>query len=77
MNPLVHRQAVTLKRMISSREVLKKLKEDGWTVVRVRGSHSQLHHPTKEGIVTVKHPVKDFPIGTIRSMERQSGIKLL
>ena len=74
---MAHRQIVALNRMISSREVLKKLKKDGWTVVRVRGSHTHLHHPRKEGIVTVKHPAKDFPIGTIRSMERQSGIKLL
>ncbi|MDB4914679.1 MAG: hypothetical protein JWM95_2323 [Gemmatimonadetes bacterium] len=63
--------------MISSREVLKKLKADGWEVVMVKGSHHHLKHPTKQGKVTVKHPAKDFPIGTIRSMEAQSGVELI
>jgi hypothetical protein len=31
---------------------------------------------TRPGIVTVKHPAKDFPVGTLKSMERQSGVKL-
>ena len=26
--------------------------------------------------VIVKHPTKDYPTGTLRSMERQSGVKL-
>jgi predicted RNA binding protein YcfA (HicA-like mRNA interferase family) len=33
-------------------------------------------HPTKPGIVTVPHPKKDMPIGTLRSIEKQSGLKL-
>ncbi len=35
------------------REVLKLLRKDGWFVDRQRGSHRQLHHPTKPGTVTV------------------------
>ena len=31
---------------------------------------------TIAGIVTVPHPKKDFPIGTLKSIERQSGVKL-
>ena len=61
---------------MTSKEVLKKLKQDGWYEVRQQGSHVHLRHPTKAGIVTVKHPAKDFPIGTLKSMERQAGIKL-
>jgi predicted RNA binding protein YcfA (HicA-like mRNA interferase family) len=60
---------------MDSRTILKRLSEDGWTVVRVKGSHHQLQHPTKKGTVTVKHPAKDFPIGTLKSIERQSGLK--
>ena len=63
--------------MISSRAVLQKLKSHGWVVVLKRGSHWQLKHPTKAGKVTVKHPAKDYPPCTIKSMERQSGIKLV
>ncbi len=35
------------------RDVLKRLKKDGWFVVRQTGSHRQLHHATKPGTVTV------------------------
>lgn len=60
---------------ISSREVIKKLKEDGWYEVACVGSHHQFKHPTKPGRVTVKHPCKDIPPATLRSIERQSGLK--
>lgn len=60
---------------MDSRTILKRLSEDGWTVVRVKGSHHHLQHPTKKGTVTVKHPAKDIPIGTLKSIERQSGLK--
>ena len=62
--------------MVDSKEVLRRLKADGWTVARVKGSHHHLAHPTKPGVVTVKHPAKDFPIGTLKSMEAQSGLSL-
>lgn len=41
-----------------------------------KGSHVQLKHPTKPGRVTVPHPRKDMAIGTLKSIERQAGIKL-
>ena len=59
----------------SSREVISILKEDGWYEVNVVGSHHQYKHPTKKGRVTVKDPDKDIPIQTLRSIERQSGLK--
>ena len=37
-----------------------------------RGSHHQFTHPEKPGRVTVKHPGKDLPIGTLRSIYRQA-----
>jgi len=61
---------------ISSREVIKKLADDCWVEVAQSGSHKQFKHPTKKGRVTVNHPVKDMKIGTIESIEKQSGVKL-
>ena len=58
----------------SSREVIQKLKEDGWYEVNIVGSHHQFKHPVKKGRVTVKHPDKDIPLKTIKSIERQSGL---
>ena len=62
---------------MSSSEVIAKLKADGWHLARTKGSHHHFAHVTKPGIVTVPHPKKDLPIGTLKSIERQSGIKLL
>lgn len=52
------------------------LKRDGWTLARTKGSHQHFKHPTKAGIVTVPHPRKDLPKGTLKSIERQSSVKL-
>lgn len=60
---------------LSSREVIKILKADGWYQVNCVGDHVQFKHPTKKGRVTVTHPVKDIPLGTLRSIEKHSGIK--
>ena len=59
----------------SSREVLKMLYADGWYKVGYEGDHLQLKHPTKKGKVTVTHPAKTIPIGTLKGIERQSGLK--
>ncbi len=59
----------------SSREVLKVLLADGWEEVNCVGDHYQLKHPTKKGKVTITHPKKHIPIGTLKSIERQAGVK--
>jgi predicted RNA binding protein YcfA (HicA-like mRNA interferase family) len=59
----------------SSREVIKMLLNDGWYEVSVVGSHHQFKHPTKKGRTTVKHPTKDIPPDTLKSIEKQSGLK--
>lgn len=60
---------------MNSREILRRLKADGWYEVAQEGSHVQLKHPSKPGRVTVPHPKKDLPLGTVRSIEKQSGLK--
>lgn len=59
----------------SSREILKILIEDGWYEVGCVGDHHQFKHPTKPGRVTVTHPRKSIPIGTLKSIQKQAGIK--
>lgn len=61
---------------MSSRDILRKLKAAGWVQVAQRGSHVQLKHPQHTGRVTVPHPKRDIPIGTLRSIEHQAGIRL-
>jgi len=61
---------------MNSRDVLKALLRDGWYEVNQVGSHKQLKHPVKKGRVTLPHPKRDIPIGTLKSIEKQAGIKL-
>ena len=61
---------------MNSREVIAKLMADGWRRIGQKGSHTQFKHPTKPGRVTVPHPEKDIPVGTLRSIEKQAGVKL-
>ena len=61
---------------VSSADVIRALKRDGWTEARAKGSHHHFKHPTKPGIVTVPHPKKDIPRGTLASIERQAGVRL-
>jgi len=61
---------------MKSQDIIKALISDGWMQVAQKGSHVQFKHPTKPGRATVPHPKKDVPIGTLRSIEKQSGLKL-
>ncbi|MFZ1548000.1 MAG: type II toxin-antitoxin system HicA family toxin [Candidatus Nitrotoga sp.] len=60
---------------MDSRTILQMLQDDGWQIVRTKGSHHHLKHPAKVGLVTVPHPKKDLPLGTVRSILRQAGLK--
>ncbi len=59
---------------ISSRQIIKDLNDDGWTVVAKRGSHWQFKHSTKPGRITVVHPERDLPIGTAASIYKAAGL---
>ena len=61
---------------MNSADIIRALEADGWREVRQRGSHKQFKHPTKSGLVTVPYPKRDMPIGTLRSIERASGVTL-
>ncbi|MFN3319313.1 addiction module toxin, HicA family [Rhizobium sp. TH135] len=59
-----------------SSAVIAALKADGWYEVSTKGSHVQFKHDAKPGRVTVPHPKRDLPIGTLKNIEKQSGLKL-
>ncbi len=61
---------------MTSAEVIRRIEAAGWTLVRTKGSHHHFKCAGRPGIVTVPHPKKDLPIGTLKSIERQSGVKL-
>lgn len=59
---------------MNSREMIKLVTKDGWYLDRVKGSHHQYKHPTKEGLVTIPHPKKDLPQRTLKSILKQAGL---
>jgi len=52
------------------------LKDDGWLLVRTRGSHYQYKHPVKPGLVTISgNPNDELAPGTLNSIMKQAGLK--
>ena len=58
------------------REVIRLIEDDGWFLVRTRGSHRQYHHSAKRGTVTIAGPPgHDLHPKTLNSILRQAGLK--
>ena len=58
------------------RDVIRLVEDDGWLLVRTRGSHRHFKHPSKPGLVTIAgHPGVDMPKGTLNSVLKQAGLK--
>ncbi|MEA5536373.1 type II toxin-antitoxin system HicA family toxin [Crocosphaera sp. XPORK-15E] len=58
------------------RNVIQRLKVDGWYQARMRGSHRVFKHPQKMGIVVVPGSFSDeVAIGTLKSIWKQAQIE--
>jgi predicted RNA binding protein YcfA (HicA-like mRNA interferase family) len=53
-----------------SKKIVKRLKEEGFELIGVAGSH----HKFRKGLITVivLHPKKDLPTGTARAIAKQA-----
>jgi predicted RNA binding protein YcfA (HicA-like mRNA interferase family) len=58
------------------RDVLQLLKDDGWVLLRSKGSHQQYAHPTKAGVVTVSYHSSndDLHPKTVATILKQAGL---
>ncbi len=54
-----------------SREIVRRLRSEGYELVSIRGSH----HKFRKGdrTIIVPHPKKDLPVGTARAIARAVG----
>lgn len=59
---------------MDAKEVLRILKENGFELKSQKGSHKKLTKDDKTVIVP-DHGKNEIPIGTLKNIERQSGIK--
>ena len=60
---------------MKSKDLMAMIEADGWQLKRSKGSHHHFKHPTKPGLVTIPHPKKDLPTGTVTSILKQAGLK--
>jgi len=61
------------------RDVIKLVENDGWYLVRQKGSHKQYKHTIKKGVITIfVHKLSDeVAKGTLSSILKQAKIKKL
>jgi predicted RNA binding protein YcfA (HicA-like mRNA interferase family) len=59
---------------MDSSRLIRMLLDDGWVLMRIKGSHHHFRHEQKIGRVTVVHPKKDLPIGTVRAALKSAGL---
>ena len=57
---------------MNSKDIIKRLKKEGWLNAGGKGDHEKFTHPEKSGHVVVPHPRKDLAIGTLRNIYRQA-----
>ena len=55
------------------REIIRKLRQAGFTAVE-RKNHTKLTHPDGRWTMIGRHT--EIPAGTVRAIERQTGVKL-
>jgi len=61
---------------MKTKEIIKLIENDGWYIVRQKGSHQQFKHPIKKGLVTI--PVhrlsNDLSPGLEKSILKQAQL---
>ena len=60
---------------MNSKELIKQLTDDGWTLRGSKGSHHVYVHPMKSGHLSVPHPKKDLGTGLVKKLLKQAGLK--
>tara|TARA_R110001599_G_scaffold112437_1_gene277133 strand:+ start:414 stop:596 length:183 start_codon:yes stop_codon:yes gene_type:complete len=55
----------------SSKQIIRRLRKEGYELVSVRGSHHKYRKDDRT--IIVPHPKKDLPVGTARSIARMAG----
>jgi predicted RNA binding protein YcfA (HicA-like mRNA interferase family) len=61
--------------LTSSRDIKKRLEQDGWSLERVRGSHHIFRKLGSAAIIVLPHPKKGLGIGLARKIYKQAGWK--
>jgi predicted RNA binding protein YcfA (HicA-like mRNA interferase family) len=60
---------------LTSKRVIKLLKNEGFILDHVSGSHYVFYHPVDGRRVVVPYHTKDLPIGTLKAILRSVGLE--
>lgn len=60
---------------MNSKDIIKQLEADGWSLRGAKGSHHVYTHPTKLGHISVPHPKRDLGVGLVNKLLKQAGLK--
>jgi predicted RNA binding protein YcfA (HicA-like mRNA interferase family) len=63
------------RKAYSSHDIISILKEAGFVLDRIKGSHHIFLHPQNKKRAVVPHPKKDLPYGAARTILKQAGIE--
>jgi predicted RNA binding protein YcfA (HicA-like mRNA interferase family) len=62
------------KNSMKVKEAIEMIENDGWFMVRIKGSHRQYKHIHKKGLVMIAgHLNDDLARGTLNSVFKQAG----
>ena len=61
--------------LTNSREIIRRLEREGWTLVRVTGSHHVFKSAVSGETLVVPHPKKDLGKGLVRAIYKAAGWK--
>jgi predicted RNA binding protein YcfA (HicA-like mRNA interferase family) len=59
---------------MTSADLIREMRQAGWVLDRVNGSHHVFKHPERPGIVVIPHPKKDLGQGLVKAIRRDAGI---
>lgn len=62
-----------MPKRLSSAEFIRILSDHDFRFISQKGSHTKYRNAPGQTVI-IPHPRKDIPIGTLRSMIRQSGL---
>ena len=61
--------------MVKYNQLFRKLKKDGWYIIRQKGSHVTMLHPKKKGQLTIPfHAGKEVKSGLLKAIVKKAGI---
>jgi predicted RNA binding protein YcfA (HicA-like mRNA interferase family) len=59
---------------MNSAALIRLMREAGWELDRVRGSHHVFKHPSRPGHIVVPHPKKDLGKGLVAAIRKAAGV---